>query len=148
MAPRYMIISGHGTPEGLWFGTYGTSVDARQHDMLVGEYLPPSVIAQHVNLPGCTILAASCHGGAADLAKAYLAGGASAYIGPRKAVGFALSVFCMHFFFCVIEKRMSDRDAWEAAVRATDHDDIWSVSYYHADGREEQLTATGMGASR
>ena len=145
-APRYMIISGHADPAGLWFGKFGKSVDSRQHEMLVDELLPPQAIRDHVNLPGCTILSGSCHGGTPELAKAYLAGGVAAYIGARKAVGFSLHVFLTHFFFCVIRKGMTDRCAWEAAVRAVDDDDTWSLSYWHSDGREERLERTPSGA--
>src|SRR4028119_607052 len=44
-APRYLIVVGHGNPEGLHFGTYIPAIDT---SMLAGEYLPAAVIRQHV----------------------------------------------------------------------------------------------------
>src|SRR5690606_27571246 len=89
--PRYLFIDGHGTEEGLHFGTYGDEVDT---SVLKGESLPPSVIRERVNLPGSTVVNLACLGGHRAMADAFLAGRIQAYIGCRDYVdGFATPLF-------------------------------------------------------
>jgi len=136
-APRYMIVNGHGTEDGLFFGDYGVPVDT---SMLRNESMPPEAIRQHVNLPGCTVFSYSCYGGTKEMAEAFLAGGAAAYIGCRCGPNVtAMSLFLFHFLHGVTSKKLSDRDAWHRAVAATDHEDINEFSFFHSDGTEERF---------
>ena len=48
-APRYMVICGHGTPEGIWFGQYGPpDIDT---SMLRREYFRPRLSANTSTCP-------------------------------------------------------------------------------------------------
>lgn len=134
--PRYLIIEGHGSEEGLYLGTYIPEIDT---SMLEGEYLPPAVIEQQVNLAGCTVINLSCNGGAVPMAKAFLAGGVAGYIGCRvEPDAVATYIFLTNMFYNICAKGLSDRDAWHRALGATDHEDIYAFGYFHADGTEER----------
>ncbi len=134
-APRYLIICGHGTEDGLHFGEYIPEIDT---SMLRNECLPAAAIQEAVNLPGCTVISASCCGGQPQIAEAFLAGGVQAYIGtPDEPDGMALNVFLINFFFAVMEKGLSDEDAWRKAAAATDHDDIWQLRYFSSSGEKK-----------
>ncbi len=135
-APRYMIIYGHGTEDGFYFGEYISEIDT---SMLCNEALPAAAIQEKVTLPGCTVISATCYGGQSAMAEAFLAGGVKAYIGSQEAPDdMAMNVFLINFFFAVMEKGLSDEDTWRQAVEATDHADIWQMSY-HNSGVEERL---------
>lgn len=135
-APRYLIINGHGAEEGIYLGEYISAIDT---SMLQGQYLPARVVREHVHLPGCTVLTLICHGGSEPMARAFLAGQVAGYMGCRiEPDGTASTVFMVNFFYNVIGKGLSDRDAWHRAVETTDHEDIYAMNYFHADSREEQ----------
>ena len=55
---------------------------------------------------------------------------------PRLPVD--MDVFVANFFFQVMRKGLSDRDAWWQAMRVTDQPDIYKMSFFHRDGREER----------
>lgn len=136
-APRYMIILGHGTKDGLHFGDYEPSIDT---SMLHHASMPPEAIRQHVNLPGCTVFSYSCYGGDRAMAEAFLAGGIAGYLGCRTAPDTtAMTLFLFHFLFGVIDKKLSDHDAWYQAIAATNHEDINQFSFFHTNGTEEQF---------
>ena len=137
-APRYLVIMGHGTEDGLYFGDYGPAeIDT---SMLRNQFMPPEVIRQHVYLPGCTVISAFCEGGKAAMAQAFLKGDVAAYIGCRTSPdAVALNVFLVNFLFGIRAKHLSDRDAWHRAVIATNHKDSDQMSYFHRDGTEERL---------
>lgn len=141
-APRYMILVGHGTPKGIYFGRYGADPGCPEIDvsMLRDEHMPPESVRAHCKLPGCTVLSTCCLGGDDSMAQAFLAGGATSYIGCRTyANTVANNIFVANFFFGVFSKKLSDRDAWHQAVAACDHTDINQMSYFHSDGREERF---------
>ena len=136
-APRYMIICGHGTEDGLCFGEYIPEIDT---SMLRNECLPAASIQETISLPGCTVISATCYGGLPLMAEAFLAGGVRAYIGsPEAPDGMAMNVFLVNFFFAVMEKGLSDEDAWRQAAQATDHADIWPLRYFDSSGSEKKL---------
>lgn len=139
-APRYMIIMGHGTEDGLDFGDYGPAdIDT---SMLKNGSMPPEVIRRHVNLPGCTVFSYSCEGGSEAMAQAFLAGGLSAYIGCRTGPDVvAMNLFLFHFLHGIMAKKLSDRDAWYRAVAAVDHEDINQFSFFDSEGAEERFEA-------
>ena len=141
-APRYMIVMGHGTEDGLYFGDYGEphEDDVIGIPLLKNGSMPPEAIRQHVNLPGCTVFTYSCYGGSKEMADAFLAGGADAYLGCRTGPNVtAMSLFLFHFLHNVMSKKLSDHDAWYRAVAATDHEDIKEFSFFHGDGTEERF---------
>ena len=125
-APRYLIIVGHGEPDGLWFGSYAPYIDS---SMLQGECLPATVIRQHVGLEGCTIIADCCYGGTKEMTDAFLSNGAKAYIGTDKALGAALNVFLVNFFYRVLYKKVPDKEAVEQAIQATGPE-VESLRYF------------------
>lgn len=137
-APRYMIIMGHGTEEGLCFGDYGR--DDIDVSMLRDGDMPPEAIGPRLNLPGCTVISYSCYGGSPEMARAFTSGGVAAYIGCRTGPEtVAMNLFLFHFLFGARTKGLSDRDAWHRAVAAVDHPDIDEFSFFHADGTEERF---------
>ena len=136
-APRYLIICGHGTEDGLYFGEYIPEIDT---SMLRNECLPAAAIQETVSLPGCTIISATCYGGQPSMAEAFLAGGVKAYIGsPEAPDGMAMNVFLVNFFYAVMEKGLSDEDAWRQAAAATDHADVWQLRYFDSSTGEKSL---------
>jgi hypothetical protein len=137
-APRYLLIAGHGTAEeGYWLDEYADFIDT---SMLCGAYMPAEVIEPVVNLPGCTVISTACGGGSEAMGQAFTSNGKiNAYIGCRIGPdGAAMEVFVVNFFFNVLHKKLSDRDAWQKAMLATDHPHIYQMSMYHADGVEER----------
>jgi hypothetical protein len=136
-APRYLIITGHGDEAGFDLGEYADFIDT---SMLKGRYLPPEAVAPVVNLPGCTVISATCWGGIEPMGRAFTADGkVNAYIGCRRAPnGNAMCVFLVNFLHGVLDKKLSDRDAWLRAVAATDHSHIYEMSFFHPSGLEER----------
>jgi hypothetical protein len=138
-APRYLLIAGHGdAEEGYWLDEYADFIDT---SMLRGEHLPADAIEPVVNLPGCTVISTACGGGSEAMGRAFTSNGKiNAYIGCRiEPHGAAMQVFVVNFFFNVLHKKLSDRDAWQKAMLATDHPQIYHMSLYHADGVEERF---------
>ena len=136
-APRYMIICGHGAEDGLYFGEYIPEIDT---SMLCNECLPAASIQEKVTLPGCTVISATCYGGQPATAEAFLSGGVNAYIGsPEAPDGMAMNVFLINFFFAIMEKGLSDEDAWRQAAAATNHTDIWQLCYFDSSGTRKRL---------
>jgi hypothetical protein len=134
--PRYMVILGHGDENGLAFGEYGPKeIDV---SILRDGSLPPEAMGAHVDLPGCTVISYSCGGGTDAMARAFLAGGAAAYIGCRTEVQtVALTLFLFHFLFGALHKKLSDADAWRQAVLAVDHPEVDQMRFWHGNSREE-----------
>jgi hypothetical protein len=137
-APPYLLIAGHGDSEdGYWLGEYADFIDT---SMLRGQYLPPDIIEPVVSLPGCTVISTACGAGSEAMGRAFTSNGKlNAYIGCRTApYGAAMDIFVMNFFFNVLHKKLSNRDGWQRAMLATDHPDIYQISFYQADGVEER----------
>lgn len=137
-APRYLVIAGHGNETGSFYmGEYADIVDT---SMVKDQHLPPEAIAPIVNLPGCLIISTACSSGQREVARAFFQNEAlGGYIACRISQnGTAMVVFLMNFFFGLFDKKLSEREAWRQAVKATDHPDIYQVSYFGPDGVEEQ----------
>lgn len=140
-APRYLLICGYGdSDKGFYFGEYGSAIDT---SMLQDKYLPAEVIAHVVNLPGCTVIASACGAGSEAMGKAFLgAGKVEAYIGCRDYPDSnAMLVFLANFFYTLLGKKCSVREAWYTAIKITDNEDINQISLFHADGKEERYEA-------
>jgi len=142
-APRYLIIAGHGDAEkGYYLGKYIPEIDT---SMLRDEHMSAEAIAPAVNLPGCTVVTTSCGGGAEAMGKAFVHNGKiGAYIGCRGYPdGTDMPVFLVNFFFYVLRKNLSDREAWLKAMRVVDNPAIYQISFYHADGTVEHYDPDG-----
>jgi hypothetical protein len=136
-APRYLLIAGHGDKEsGYYLGEYGEHIDT---SMLHKQHMPAEVIAPVVNLPECTVISTACGGGTAAMGRAFTTNGKiNAYIGCRVHPGMEVEVFVVNFFFNVLRKKLSDYEAWQKAMLATDHPATYQMSYFHANGVEDQ----------
>ena len=53
--------------------------------------------------------------------------------------GAATDVFVVNFFYNVLDRKRSVREAWQRAMVATDHPEIYQMSLYHTDGSEERF---------
>ena len=134
---RYMIILGHGTANGIWFGHYNIAEDT---SMLHEEYLPVAVMQQHVNLPGCTVINACAESNCKPIADAFLRGGVAAYIACQTPPAqMPMHIFIYNFINGVLRKRLSDRDAWQYAASASDDENVRQIHYFHPDGNVERL---------
>lgn len=131
-----IIIAGHGSNEGLYFGEYTPSIDV---SALIDEYMPANVIKQHCKLHHTTILSLTCNGGDNALADAFQTGEAVTYIGTQEQpYAAATIVFVTNLFFNLQCKQMSLRDSWYYAVQATDHPDIYAFSFVHPNKTRER----------
>ncbi|MCA9995214.1 MAG: hypothetical protein KDE56_05680 [Anaerolineales bacterium] len=140
-APRYLFIAGHGdADEGFWLSSYADFIDT---SMLRGEYLPADAIEPVVDLPGCTVITSACGGGSAAMGRAFTHNrNIEAYIGCRVGPnGSDMDVFMVNFFFQILRKGLTDRDAWRQAMLATNQPEIYQMSFFHRDGHEERYVA-------
>ena len=135
-SPRYLIIAGHGGEIGYYLGEYIPEIDT---SMLREQHMPPEAIAPVVNLPGCTVVSTACYGGTEAMGKAFIKNGKiGAYIACRDAPdGTDMPVFLVNFFFFVLRKKLSDREAWLKAMRVVDNPVIYQISAYYGDGSIE-----------
>jgi len=137
-APRYLVIAGHGNEAGSFYvGEYGAFIDT---SMVIDQHLPPEAIAPAVDLPGCLVISTACSSGRPDMARAFFQNGMpNGYIACRISQdGTSAVVFMINFFFGLFGKKLSEREAWHQAVKATDHPDIYHMSYFGPDGVEER----------
>lgn len=138
-APRYLLIAGHGDDEnGYYFGEYASFIDT---SMLREQHMPAEIIAPVVNLPGCTVVSSACWGGIEAMGRAFTnTGKINAYIGCRVAPhGDSMCAFLVNFFYNVIRKKLSDHEAWQKAVIATDQPAISQISFFHSNGVEDRI---------
>ena len=113
-APPYLIISGHGGEKGIHFGEFMKGIDT---STLIGEDMPPSVIAGRVRVPGTFIVNICCGCGTQEMADAFLSGGASAYIGTDPdPMAFDHTVFISQLFHSIIRSKMTPFEAWQKAA--------------------------------
>jgi hypothetical protein len=136
--PRYLLICGHGDDEkGYYLGEYADFIDT---SMLRDHYMPAEVIAPIVNLPDCTVVSSACAGGVERMGRAFTGTGKiNAYIGCRiYPDGSDMLVYLINFFHAVLCKKLSDYDAWNRAMVATDQPDTYKISFFHADGSEQR----------
>ena len=130
-APPYLVIAGHGGDHGIHFGEYGVSVDTSS---LEGEDLPAASVAKHVKLPNTVILNITCDCGSEEMARAFLSGGARAYIGTDpNPLAIEHPLFVAHFFHSIIRKKMEPFEAWQSAAAYDSQSRLYM--YYDADGR-------------
>jgi hypothetical protein len=120
-APSYLLISGHGADGlGFYLGEYGAHIDT---SMLSDEHLPPEAIAPVIDLPGCTVISSACATGTEAMANAFInTARLKTYIACSDYPnGSAMLVWLTHFFFSVITKKLTVRDAFERARMVTEH---------------------------
>jgi hypothetical protein len=103
--------------------------------MLVDESLPPSSIAAHVKLVGCVIVNTTCDGGCEEMAEAFLAGGAKAYIGTDPNPNATEHpLFISHFFHSIIRRKMTPLEAWRKAAEYDHRSCLYQ--FFDKDGRQ------------
>jgi len=135
-APRYLLIAGHGDEEkGYYLGEYADFIDT---SMLRDQYMPAGVIAPVVDLPGCVVISSACTGGVEAMGHAFVkTGQIKAYLGCRVYPdGNNMLAFLVNFFYSILQKKLSDQDAWQRAMVVTDEPDIYQISFFHSDGTE------------
>lgn len=138
-APRYLLISGHGdVDKGYYMGEYASFIDT---SMLRGAYLPAEVITPVVNLPACTVISSACAGGVEDMGRAFVhSGRLKAYIGCRDYPnGDDMFAYLVQFFYGVLRKKWSDREAWHRAMVVVDEPELYRMSFFDADGSESRF---------
>jgi len=103
--------------------------------------MPAEVIAPVVNLPGCTVISSACWSGIEAMGRAFThTGKIKAYIGCRAAPrGEDMGVFLVNFFYNVMRKKLSEFEAWQKAVIATDQPEISQISFFHSNGVEDRI---------
>lgn len=110
-APEYVIISGHGDDRGFVFGSFAPDVDA---SALTEGSLPASSLRNRVDLPGKVVLSTACRTGTDDFARAFLAGGARAYIAPSDDPdGAAMPLFLHRLFYELLHRRKPLNEAMQ-----------------------------------
>lgn len=127
--PACLVILGHGTPDGIHFGSYDApGLDA---SMLRNECLPAEAIRGRACLPGCVVISGTCHGGHPAMAEAFLGGGARAYIGCNASgPGVVMNMFITTLLYHLVAARRSDREAYDRAMAAVDHPVLANMAYY------------------
>ena len=127
--PPYLVISGHGGDHGIEFGEYMEGIDV---SMLVDGSLPAEAIADRVRLPGCVIVNITCDGGEDEMAKAFLSGGAAAYVGTDPNPNTTEHpIFLGHFFHSIIRRKQTSFEAWKKAAEY----DKRSHCYHYFDNK-------------
>ena len=97
-APPYLVICAHGDESGFVFGEYDEHVDV---SILDGDVFSTRELAKHVDLPETVVVNTACFGERDEMADAFLAGGARAYVGTTD--GEAATVFLTLFFYeCLV----------------------------------------------
>lgn len=137
-APRYLLIAGHGDDDkGFYFGEYGEFIDT---SMLREQHMPAEAIAPLVNLPGCTVISSACGSGVEAMGRAFThKGKLNAYMGCRVyPEGTDMSAFLVNFFHNVLRRKLTDHEAWQKAMLATDQPAIYQMSFFHGNGVEER----------
>ncbi|MBN3786992.1 hypothetical protein [Burkholderia sp. Ac-20353] len=110
---QYLIISGHGNQDGFVMGEYDEGIDV---SLLTNGSLPPDALAGNMRLQGRVVVSTACETGTSAFGRAFVDGGASAYIAPRGLPdGADAALFVHRLFHMVLARRMSIRDALRKA---------------------------------
>lgn len=117
VAPKHLVIVGHGTPHGLYCGEFVKEVDTT---MLVNGYLPPDVISRHLALPGCNVIGAFCHSASDAMLTVFARSRVRSYVGFNCAPGIELCMFVINYMWRIIRRKMPPGLACADAVQATD----------------------------
>jgi hypothetical protein len=118
LAPKFVIICGHGDKNGIVFGEYGPGIDT---SCLVEGSLPARALAGKIELPGRVVLSTACETGVEDFGRAFLDGGVGAYIAPLSSPdGADALLFVHHFFHNILRRGMASEAAW---LRARSYDE-------------------------
>lgn len=108
-APEYVILSGHGDETGFVLGQFVEEIDT---SALVKGSLPPVNLMNRIKLPGKVVLSTACLTGNEAFARAFLSGGARAYIAPAEyPEGAAIPLFVHGFFYYLLQKQVSLEEA-------------------------------------
>ncbi len=145
--PRYLLISGHGNEEkGYYFGEYADFIDT---SMLRDQHMPAEVIAPIVNLPNCTVISSACASGVESMGRAFVnTAKIKTFMGCRVYPDANdMLAFLVNFFYHILRKKLSDREAWHRAMVVIDQPDIYQMSLFHSDGTEDRYEQDGPDGS-
>lgn len=108
-APRYLLISAHGGDHGLVFGDYANFIDT---SALKNGSLPAKALTGAVQLPGTIVISTACNSARPEFAKAFLSGGARAYIAPGWPDGDDVPLVIHMLFHRLLKAKNELVDAW------------------------------------
>lgn len=111
--PPYLIISGHGDENGLVVGEFDRDVTRME---LRDGSLPAEALVGNIDLPNTVIFSTACCTGSEAFAKAFIEGGARAYIAsPGYPDGAATPLFVHLFFYELLVRKSPLEDALRRA---------------------------------
>jgi hypothetical protein len=116
-APRYVVICGHGNENGFIFGAYGGTIDT---SALQQGAMPPSSIAERVDLPRKFVVSTACGTGSKAFGEAFRKGGVAAYIAPNGYPEGADAGLFIHLLFDQILRKRTSPDSALRHVREYD----------------------------
>lgn len=116
-APRLFILCGHGRNGALYIGELGPGLGG---ELLSDGFLPPETLRGRISLPGTTVLCTACNSGHAELGAHFIAGGASAFVGPEDEPDGDDMMLAAHILLHGLCRGLSKRAAVEAAMTAVD----------------------------
>lgn len=113
-ARRYLVLCGHGDEDGLILGDYAPGIDT---SALAGGRMAPATIAARAHMPGRIVVSTACMTGTDAWGKAFLAGGACAYVAPDGyPEGADVPLFLHHLFHQLLAHNASIETAWRHAA--------------------------------
>jgi hypothetical protein len=131
-APPYLVLCGHGDEEGFVLGEYAPEIDTAA---LIGTSLPAAVVARTC-LPGRVVVSTACTTGYAAFQRAFLGGGAAAYIAPDGYPAGASTLLFVHLLF------------HELLVRGADLEPAWRHAAGHDEASQTFVLSTTSGTMR
>jgi len=123
---KHIILECHGHDGGMALPDLDESIEREQpyHRVLTARDL-----GEFLKLPDCVVLNTGCALGTAEFAEAFLDAGCGAYIGVSDyAEASAALFYVLHFFYDLLRRKASVREAHEAA-RAHDEETGMFVLY-------------------
>lgn len=111
-----MILSGHGTKEGMRFGKkYNKDINSSM--LTENGHLPASVVTQNLKMSKTIILGAFCHSGTDEMIEAFARNG-NTYIGNREPLTTHICffpVFLSKFLYGIIFQKATVEESFEEA---------------------------------
>ena len=131
--PQFIIISGHGDPEGFHADHFNPEIDA---DILQEGLIHPAKLVQTASLPDKIVISTACYTGSKPFVDLFLNAGAKLYIAPKDAPeGSVVPLFLHIFFYLHFIIKMSVADSLAKANQLQDEGELFSLF----SGEAEQL---------
>lgn len=110
-----ILITCHGTSKGIVLPELAPQIAKNEP---FSSFLSPSDVKGLVRLKGQTVLSTGCATGKQIFAKAFLNGGAKAYIAPKGyPEGDIALLFVVNFYYFLLVKKLTARQAYQKAVK-------------------------------